>query len=171
MVSAISEYCTDSIVLEGKDRVKKISGKLVGGTTYYPGNTVYMSSAGVWTLTTGDQSFNNAKVQPGWIEFKKRTSKTFGEIDIDTAYTYGTAENVEIIVGPLDGTIKIAAFCKATNGTGLYGMALSVTSGGKMFALGSAWAAKVSFSQCCFLAEEGASSTDTVIKMYLTSRG
>ena len=169
MVSAISEYCTDSIVLEGKDRVKKLYGKLAA--QYYPGTFVYMSAAGVWTAASGSVSFNNAKRNLGLLEFTKRTSSTFGEVDIDTYITDGTQRNCEIIVGPFDGTIKVAAICKAFGGNGLYGQAITVSSGGKAFSLGSNFAAKVSHVKVGFVAEEGYTSGDTVVKMYLGGVG
>ena len=169
MVSAISEYCTDSVVLEGKDRVKKLSGKLAGA--YYPGTLLYMSSTGIWTATTGTASFNAQRRQVGVLEFKKRTSATFGEVDIDTAYTKGTAINVEVIVGPLDGTIKVAVIAKAFGATAYYGQAITTTSGGAAFAMGSAFATIASHSSIGFVAEEGYTTGDTVVRYYMTSRG
>ena len=167
MVSAISEWCTDSVVLEGKDRVKKVSGKLAG--QYKPGHIVYESSTGTWTQATGTQSFNVARRAVGIVEFKYRTSTTFGEVDIDTAYTKGTAENVEIIIGPLDGTIKVACFAKAFGSAGLYGQAITTSSGGKAFAMGSSFAAIASMGKCGIVTEEGYTSGDTVCKMYMVS--
>ena len=169
MVSAISEWCTDSVVLEGKDRVKKVSGKLAG--QYYPGQLVYESATGTWTATTGSQSFNVQRRQIGVLEFKKRTSTTFGEVDIDTVYTYGTDENVEIILGPLDGTIKVAVLAKAFGSDGLYGQAVTTSSGGKAFAMGSSFAAIASMGKIAMVTEEGYTSGDTVAKVYLTSSG
>lgn len=168
MVSALSEYCTDSVILEGKDRAKKIVGKLAA--QYYPGTVVYQSAAGpVWTATTGTQSFNNVRRSYGIVEFPKRTSSTFGEVDIDTYITDGTKRNCEIIVGPLDGTVKVAVLCKATNASGYYGMPMIPSSGGKAFSVGSAWAAKVSYNNVIgFLSEDGFAGTDTVARIYLS---
>ena len=169
MVSAISEYCTDSVVLEGKDRVKKLSGKLAG--QYTPGQIVYMSSMGIWTAVTGTPSFNAQRRHVGVLEFKYRTSSTFGEIDIDTAYTKGTGENVEVIVGPMDGTIKVAVKAKSTGGDGLYGMAVTTASGGTVWSMGSNWVAIASHSCIGFIAEEGYTNGDTVARIYLSGRG
>jgi hypothetical protein len=92
-------------------------------------------------------------------------------VDIDTAYTYGTDENVEIIVGPLDGTIKVAVICKAFGGNGLFGQAITTSSGGKAFSMGSNFAAIASAANIGSVAEEGYTSGDTVVKMYLDSPG
>ncbi len=169
MVSSISEIATDSIVLEGKNRVKKVSGKLAANPV--PGTLCYESSTGIWTAVTGTQSFNVARRQIGVLEFKKRTSPTFGEIDIDTAYTKGTEDNVEFVVGPLDGTIKVAAICKAFGASGLFGQAITTSSGGKAFSMGSSFAAIASASKIAHVTEEGYTTGDTVVKMYLDCAG
>jgi hypothetical protein len=155
----MSQIATDSIVLEGKDRVKYLSGKLAG--SYYPGTCVYLSAADTWTQSAGTTA-TNYKVY-GFVEFKKRTSSTFGEVDIDTAYTDGTAINVEIVVGPQDGTIKIAALCLNLSATKYFGHRLYATSGGKL----DNHSEKYSFASVGYITEENYTSGDVVAKIYL----
>jgi hypothetical protein len=156
--TAMSQICGSSIVIEGRTRVQTISGKLAG--SYKPGQMVYESATRTWTTTPGTAAQYK---RTGWIEFKYRTSSTFGEVDIDTAYTDGTAINVEIIVGPRDGTIKIGAITKDFSGTKYFGEELYAGSSGAL-QLGSEM---TSATVQAILAEEGAVATSTVAKVYI----
>jgi hypothetical protein len=163
MTTAISQVATDSVILEGKTRVHKLSGKLAG--SYKPGSLVYQTAQDTWTATTGTASQNHHRI--GVVEFKKRTSATFGEVDIDTAYTDGTAINVEIIVGPLDGTLKLACICQNLSAAKWFGVPVQATSGGvfaKHNKVGSA-------ANVACTTEEGYTSGDTVVKVYLGGAG
>ena len=126
MTTSISQIATDSVVLEGKARVIKLSGKLAGA--YKPGTIVYQTAVDTWTATTGTASTNH--IIPGVVEFKKRTSATFGEKDIDDTYAFGTAINVEIIVGPRDGSLKLAVICQNLSAAKFFGNTVGATSGG-----------------------------------------
>lgn len=154
----MSQICGSSIVIQGKNTVKKVSGKLAG--SYKPGDLLYESAAEVWTQTPG--SAGQYK-RTGWLEFKKRTSSTFGEVDIDTAYTDGTAINVEIIVGPRDGTIMIGAKTKDLSASKYFGEELYASSGGAL-QLGSEM---TSATVQAILTEEGAVAGSTVNKVYI----
>lgn len=128
MVSALSEYCTLSIVLKGKDQVTHRQGKLAG--SYKPGDVVYESATDTWTQTPGTATYNN--IQPGYVEFDMRTSSTFGEVDIDTAYTDGTARNVTIITGPFGPDVVLAVKCKDLSADKQWGTPLSMASSGAL---------------------------------------
>ena len=94
-----------------------VSGKLAG--SYLPGTLVYETATGVWTATAVAGANH---IRSGWIEFKKRTSATFGEVDIDATYTNGTAINVEIIVGPRgNANFTIVSKCTNPGGTKYFG--------------------------------------------------
>lgn len=163
MVSAISSYATDSIVLSGKTRVQKISGKLAGA--YTPGQCVYQTATDTWTTTVGTASQNHYRV--GWVEFKKRTSSTFGEVDIDTTYSDYTAYDVEIIVGPVNGEVMLAVKCQNLSAAKYFGYPLQCTSGGllaKHNKVGSA-------ATVATVTEEGYTSGDTVVKIYIGGGG
>ena len=163
MSTAISQIATDSIVLSDKTRVIKLSGKLAGA--YKPGSLVYETAANTWTATVGTASQNHMII--GVLEFKYRTSPTFGEIDIDTAYTYGTATNVEIIVGPRDGSLKLACICQNLSAAKYFGQPLQATSGGvfgKHNKVGSSL-------NTAYTTEEGYTAGETVVKCYLGSAG
>jgi hypothetical protein len=167
MVSAISEIALSSVVIEGKDRVKKISGKLAAN--YKPGQVVIQTAAGpVWTQVTGSVSENRIGIKSGVVEFKKRTHKTnFGEMDIDQAYTYGTEMNVEIIVGPRDGTVKLAVFGKQLGAAKFYGNKLCSWSGGTVSGMGSGGTGLYSGDTSFMMSEESNASADTVFKVYM----
>jgi hypothetical protein len=163
MTTVISQIATDSIVLSDKTRVIKLSGKLAG--SYKPGTLVYQSATDTWTATTGTASQNHYVV--GAIEFKKRTSSTFGEVDIDTAYTDGTAINVEIIVGPRDGSLKLACLCQDLSATKYFGNPVQATSGGL-------WAKhnkSGSSANQGYITEDGYTNGDTAVKIYLGANG
>ena len=81
MVSAISEIALKSVVIEGEDRVQKVSGKLAAN--YKPGQVVIQTGTDTWTTVSGSVSENRIGLKVGVVEFKKRTSTTFGEIDIE----------------------------------------------------------------------------------------
>lgn len=163
MTTAMSQVATDSIILEGKTRVIKLSGKLAG--SYYPGAAVYQSAVDTWTTTLGTAS-NNHRVC-GWVEFKKRTSATFGEVDIDTAYTDGTAINVEIIVGPRDGSLKLAVICQNLSASKFFGDPVQATSGGVMAKHNKVGSA----ANVAYITEESYTAGDTIAKIYVGSAG
>ena len=163
MSTVISQIATDSIVLSDKTKVIKLSGKLAGA--YKPGSLVYETGVNTWTATTGTASQNH--MIPGIVEFKKRTSPTFGEVDIDTAYAKGTADNVEIIVGPRDGSLKLACLCQNLSAAKYFGQGVQATSGGL-------WAKhnkSGSGANNAYITEEGYASGETVCKVYLGPAG
>lgn len=158
MTSVLSQIATDSVVLEGKARVIKLSGKLA--SNYKPGQIVYQTAVDTWTATTGTASTNH--IIPGVVEFKKRTSPTFGQKDIDDAYTYGTAINVEIIVGPRDGSLKLAVLAQNLSATKFFGNTVGATSGGVLCKNNKTG----SQSSVAYITEESYTAGDTVAKVY-----
>lgn len=165
MVTAISEIALKSVVIEGEDRVLKVSGKLAAN--YKPGQVVIETATNTWTIVGGTVSENRIGIKSGVVEFKKRTSTTFGEMDIDTAYSYGTKENVEIIIGPRDGTVKLAVFGKQLGAAKYYGNKLCSWSGGTVSGMGSGGTGLYSADNSFMLTEEGAAASDTVFKVYM----
>jgi len=163
MTTSISEISTDSIILEGKTRVKKLSGKLAAN--YKPGTYVVQTAQDTWTANPGTASQNHQI--GGWVEFKKRTSLTFGAKDIDDAYTYGTAINVEIIVGPRDGTLMLAVLCQNLSAAKWFGQGVQGTSGGLMAKHNKTG----SGTNIAYTTEEGYTAGDTVVKIYVGSTG
>ena len=163
MSTVISQIATDSIVLSDKTRVIKLSGKLAGA--YAPGAAVYQTGVNVWTTTVGTASQNH--YINGWLEFKKRTSPTFGEVDIDDTYTYGTATNLEIIVGPRDGSLKLAVLCQNLSATKYFGAPVQPTSGGKMGKHNKSGSAL----NTGYITEEGYTAGETVAKIYVGAGG
>jgi hypothetical protein len=163
MSTVISQIATDSIVLSDKTRVIKLSGKLVGSLK--PGTAVYETAQNTWSATPGTASQNH--FINGWLEFKYRTSATFGEVDIDDAYTDGTAINVEIIVGPRDGSLKLAVLCQNLSAAKFFGQPVQCTSGGVMGKHNKVGSA----ANVAYITEEGYASGETVAKIYLGSAG
>ncbi len=163
MTTVMSQVATDSVVLESKARVKKLSGKLAGA--YTPGQVVYMSAQDVWTASVGTASQNHYIY--GVVEFKKRTSEDFGQRDIDDTYAKGTAMNVEIIVGPRDGTLKIAVKCLNLSAAKYFGFPVQVSSGGQVDLFSTTGSGGV----MGWITEEGYTSGDTIAKIYLGGVG
>ena len=162
MTTVLSQIATDSVVLSDKTKVIKLSGKLAAN--YKPGTLVTETGQNVWTATPGTGS--ETHYIPGIVEFKKRTTPTFGQVDIDDAYTYGTAINVEIIVGPRDGTLKLACLCQNLGAGFFFGYPLTPTSGGLL-----ALHTKNSGQLVAYITEEGYTSGDTAVKIYLGCGG
>jgi len=159
MVSLISSLVVgDSVITQGRDKAKKVSGQLASALA--PGNIVYQSAAGTWTASTGIAS-EGCYLQ-GVVEYMPRTSSTFGEVNIDASYSNYTAINVEIIVGPLDGTVECAVKCKDFGVTCFYGHPVIDSSAGK--ADGDVTTAKFEIG---FVGEDGYTSGDTVVKIFL----
>ena len=129
-----------TIVIEGEDRVKRISGKLA--STYKPGTLVYQSGVETWTSADSGESL----LLCGWADFKMRTSSTFGEVDIDA--DFATTDNIEIVVGPRDSTIKIAALCDNMSAAKYYGEPLSVGATDGRLALQKAYASYLTQAIC-----------------------
>ena len=151
----------DSVIMKGRAKAKKLSGKLAA--QYYPGALVYMSAADTWTQTPGTGSETN--YFSGIVEYPKWTSSTFGEKNIDDIISDGTARNCEIIVGPRDGTLKVAALNIGNSAAFFYGKGLIPGSGGKMdvFRVGEGDSRDVQ----AIVAEEGVAARDNVVACYL----
>jgi hypothetical protein len=154
--TAISQIAASSVVLEGKDRVKKVSGKLAG--QYLPGDWVEETATNTWTQISVTNKL------AGVLEFKKRTSSTFGEVDIDATYTDGTAINVEIIIGPRDGTVKVAAKVEDLGSDYYYGELLAGHSGGSLELQSTQG---VSYVAQAIVSEDGYTDDDTVGALYM----
>lgn len=150
----------DSVVIGNKDIAKKIGGKLAAN--YKPGTIVYMSAVDIWTQTPGTASAG--AYVPGIVEYPLRTSPTFGEVSIDAAISDGTARNCEIIVGPRDGTMKVAVFCKDMGAAFFFGKPMHSSSGGK---LDETSVGKMGSHQIqAFVSEDGYANGDTVVAVY-----
>jgi len=161
--TAMSQICTgfgNTVVLEGKDRVKKISGKL--SATAAPGYICQVDGAGTITPTAGASGSANRLVL-GVLEYKPRTSTTFGEKDIDSSYTDYTRYNVELIVGPRDGTLMVAARNVDPGAAYYYGKRMMASSGGK-FKITTTTASKTTLA---IVTEYGIANGDTVGRYYL----
>ena len=156
-VSAISQIALDTIVLEGTAKLDKESGKLAGA--YKPGQLVYESAKNTWTATAGTAALNNARI--GVVEFKRRTGSDFAYKDIDDAYT--TKDNVEIITGPRDGSVKLAMLCLDLSADKYYGHPLYASSGGKL----DNHADMLSASIVASITDEGYTNGSTVLKGWL----
>lgn len=159
MVSLISSLVVgQSIITQGRDKAKKVSGKLASALA--PGNLVYQSAKEQWTASTGTAS--EYEYKHGFVEYMPRTSSTFGEVNIDASYSNYTAINVEIIVGPRDGTIELAAKCKNFGANFFFGKPVASSSAGVLGA-----AITDANIQQGFIGEDGYTSGDTVVKVFL----
>lgn len=158
MVSVQSEVATKSIILGEVAKAEKKSGKLA--SQYYPGAFLYQSATDIWTENPGS---GKCYVRGGFLEFPMRTSATLGEVDIDTIVSDGTARNCEIVTGPLDGTIKIAALCEDLSADKYYGEPLCTTSGGAL----SLYSGNLSATIVAIVSEDGYTNGDTIVKCYL----
>jgi len=119
--SSLSNFIANwTIVMEGEDLVKRISGKVAGA--YKPGYAVYESGVDTWTTTTSAHAHKSV----GWVDMKMRTSSTFGEVKNDDTFT--SADNVEIVVGPRNGTIRIGAYSSDLSSAKWYGYSMTVGS-------------------------------------------
>lgn len=161
--TAMSQIVLDSVILEGRTRARILWGKLAA--TDKPGNVVQESAANTWTKGDADTSAHHL-LKMGIIEFNPRTSATFGEVDIDTAYA--TTDDVPIVVGSYGGPLKIAAFCDDQSGTVFFGVSFVIsTTAGQWDAetlevtgsVSSGTAIRHSFR--VYLAEEGLVTADT----------
>lgn len=157
--SAVTQIATRTIVLEGDDKAIRIAGKLAG--SYYAGQAVYQTAVDTWTATTGTASVGRNIC--GWVDHKMRTSSTFGEVDLDTQITDGTAQTYEIVVGPRDGSVKIAALCLNLSAAKYYGHDLYATSGGKLDNHDEQLSARVQ----AIITEEGYAAGGTVVEVYI----
>lgn len=124
--TAASQVVLSSVILEGRTRARIVWGKLA--STYKACQLVYESSTGVWTHTDSATAAHHL-LKFGIIEFKPRTSSTFGEVDIDIAYA--TTDDVPIIIGSYGGPIKLCAACADPGGAKLFGVSyvISTTAG------------------------------------------
>jgi len=113
----ISQIVLDSIILEGRTRVRILWGKLAA--TDKPGQVLYESGTGVWTKSDAGTATHKL-IKFGILEFNPRTSATFGEVDIDTAYA--TTNDVPIIIGSYGGPLKVAIACSDPGGAKLFGI-------------------------------------------------
>lgn len=145
--------------MEGDDKAIRVSGKLAG--SYKPGTAVYPTGVDTWTSTTGTASV--ARQQCGFVDHPMRTSATFGEVDIDTAIADGTGRNVEIVTGPRDGSIKVAALCLNLSAAKYNGDSLYATSGGKLDNFDEQTSARIQ----AVVAREGYTVGGTVAEVYL----
>lgn len=167
-VTAISEIVLDYIILEGRTRARIVWGKLA--STYKPGQVTYESATGVWTITNSATGAHHL-LKYAIIEFKPRTSATFGEVDIDTAYA--TTDDVPLIIGSYGGDLKLAAFCVDPGGAKLFGVSyvIGTTQGSLMIetlevtgSVSSGTAIRYAFRS--YLAEEGIANGDEVGLFY-----
>ena len=134
-----------------------MSGKLAG--SYTPGTPVYNTATGVWTAVAVAGANH---IQSGWVEFKKRTSATFGEVDIDATYTNGTAINVEIIVGPRgDPGFILCSKCVNPGGDKYFGEEFCNTSSGNLIRRSAA----TSRTTMAIVSKYGLTNGDTVARV------
>lgn len=115
--TSISQVVLDYVILEGRTRARILWGKLAA--TDKPGQVLYESSTGVWTKSDAGTSAHKL-IKFGILEFNPRTSATFGEVDIDTAYA--TTDDVPIIIGSYGGPLKVAIACSDPGGAKLFGI-------------------------------------------------
>ena len=115
--TSISQIVLDSVILEGRTRARILWGKLAA--TDKPGQVEYESSTGVWTKSDAGTGAHKL-IKFGLLEFNPRTSATFGEVDIDTAYA--TTEDIPIIIGSYGGPLKVAIACSDPGGAKLFGI-------------------------------------------------
>lgn len=164
----MSQIVLDSVIIEGRTRARILWGKLA--STYKPGQVVYESSTGIWT-TVNSATAAHHLLKFAIIEFKPRTSATFGEVDLDIAYA--TTDDVPIIVGSYGGDLKLGAFCVNPGEAELFGESYVIgTTAGSLIAetlestgfAGTGTAIRYSFR--CYVAEEGIGNGDTVGVFY-----
>lgn len=166
--TVMSQVALDSVIIEGRTRARILWGKLAAGDK--PGQVEYESSTGVWTKVDSATAAHHL-LKFGILEFKPRTSATFGEVDIDTAYA--TTDDVPIVVGSYGGDLKLAAFIVNPGGAKLFGVSYVIgTTAGSLLAetledtgfAGTGTAIRYSFR--CYVAEEGLANGDTVGRFY-----
>ena len=167
--TSMSEIVLDSVIIEGRTRARILWGILAA--TDKPGQVVHESSTSTWTKSDSGTAAHKL-LKYGIIEFNPRTSATFGEIDIDTAYT--TSEDVPIIIGSYGGDLKLAVFCVNPGGAKLFGVSsvIGSTAGSLISetlenlgdALSSGTAIRYSFRS--YVAEEALANGDTVGRFY-----
>ena len=107
----------DSVILEGRTRARIIWGKLA--STYKACQVVYESGTGVWTHTNSGTAAHKL-LKFAIIEFKPRTTATFGEVDIDA--DYATTDDVPLIIGSYGGPLKMCIACTDPSGAKLFGV-------------------------------------------------
>lgn len=166
--TVMSQIVLDSVIIEGRTRARILWGKLA--STYKPGQVVYESATGIWTISDSATAAHHL-LKFAIIEFKPRTSATFGEVDIDTAYA--TTDDVPIIIGSYGGDLKLGAFIVNPGGAKLFGVSYVIgTTAGSLIAetlevtgsVSSGTAIRYSFR--CYVAEEALANTDTVGRFY-----
>ena len=160
----MSQICTgfgNTIVLEQKGAVKKISGRLDAQGA--PGDILYASANGVFSRSAGSTA---AQVICGVLEYRPRTAISFSEVDIDTTYTDYTRYNVEMIIGPRDGTLMVAAKCVDPAAAMYYGHQMIPSSGGKLKVLGAMWSSQT----LGIVTEYGLENGSTVGRFYLVNK-
>lgn len=168
--TSLSQVVLDSVILEGRTRARIVWGKLA--STYKPSQVVYESSTGIWTHTNSGTGAHKL-LKFGIIEFNPRTSSTFGEVDIDTAYA--TTDDVPIVIGSYGGDLKIGIACSDPGGAKLFGVSYVIGStAGNLSAetlevtgsVSSGTAIRYSFR--VYVAEEALANTDRFGLFYYT---
>lgn len=160
--TSLSQVVLDYVILEGRTRARIVWGKLA--STYKPGQAVYESATGVWTIGDADTAGHHL-LKMGLIEFKPRTSATFGEVDLDTAYA--TTDDVPIVIGSYGGALKVGAFCDDPGQAELFGVShvISDTAGQwkkeTLEATGASSGTAIRYSFRIYTAEEGLANGDT----------
>ena len=166
--TSASQIVLDSVILEGRTRARIVWGKLA--STYKPCQVVYESATGIWTITDSATAAHHL-LKYGIIEFNPRTSATFGEVDIDTAYA--TTDDVPIIIGSYGGDLKLGVFIVNPGGAKLFGVSYVIgTTAGSLIAetlevtgsVSSGTAIRYAFRS--YVAEEAFANGDTVGLIY-----
>lgn len=163
----MSQINLDSVIIEGKTRARILWGKLAA--TDKPGQVIYESSTGVWTKSDAGTAAHHL-IKYGILEFKVRTSATFGEVDIDIAYA--TSDDVPIIIGSYGGPLKLGAAIEDPGGAKLFGISLVISStAGNLEAetletTGVSIGTAIQYSFRSYVAEEGFANQDRFGRIY-----
>ncbi len=93
MANTLASNISASFIITGTPIYKY--GQLAG--TYSPGDFVYESSTGTWTVVDADTAAT-LNYRPGCVGYKERILSTFAKSSIDTAYAT-TDTGVPILIG------------------------------------------------------------------------